>query len=61
MNNHDNNTTLTDTDPTMSSVDSIVPVRSPSRANITVRSSGQVSSQTEADELEFLMREWFTY
>ena len=38
----------------MSSVDSIVPVRSPHHMNITVRSSGQTSSQTEVDEFEFL-------
>ncbi|WJX52750.1 Potassium transporter 10 [Trifolium repens] len=40
---------------TINSVDSIVQVRSPlPHANITVRSSGQVSSQNEVDELEFL-------
>jgi KUP system potassium uptake protein len=40
---------------TINSVDSIVQVRSPPpHANITVRSTGQVSSQNEVDELEFL-------
>lgn len=47
--------TSSNTGMTMSSVDSIVPVRSPQHVNNnTVRSSSQVSSQTEADELEFL-------
>ncbi|XP_023895675.1 potassium transporter 11 [Quercus suber] len=41
-------------DPTMSSVDSIVPVKSPLNVNNTVSSSGQGSAQTEIDELEFL-------
>ncbi|GAV81103.1 K_trans domain-containing protein [Cephalotus follicularis] len=41
-------------DTTISSVDSIVPVKSPSFANSTIRSSGQASIQTEMDELEFL-------
>ncbi|XP_030942823.1 potassium transporter 11-like isoform X2 [Quercus lobata] len=41
-------------DPTISSVDSIVPVKSPLNVNNTVSSSGQGSAQTEIDELEFL-------
>ncbi|XP_020232423.1 potassium transporter 10 isoform X1 [Cajanus cajan] len=52
---HNNGNTVSSTmDLTMSSVDSIVPARSPTHMNITVRSSGQTSSQTEIDELEFL-------
>ncbi|GAU33876.1 hypothetical protein TSUD_66630 [Trifolium subterraneum] len=40
---------------TINSIDSIVQVRSPPpHANITVRSTGNVSSQNEVDELEFL-------
>ncbi|CAK9187120.1 unnamed protein product [Ilex paraguariensis] len=39
---------------TISSVDSIVPAKSPPLANNTVMSSGQTSSQTEVDELEFM-------
>lgn len=41
-------------DLTISTIDSIVPVKSPPHVNITVRSSGQISSQTEVDEIEFL-------
>ncbi|XWS67405.1 hypothetical protein CRYUN_Cryun04dG0003900 [Craigia yunnanensis] len=52
--NNNGNTTSSNIDTRISSVDSIVPVRSPMHANFTVRSSGQVSSQTETDELEFL-------
>ncbi|XWS40464.1 hypothetical protein CRYUN_Cryun18bG0142300 [Craigia yunnanensis] len=52
--NTNGNTISSNIDTTISSVDSIVPVRSPMHANFTVRSSGQVSSQTETDELEFL-------
>ncbi|KAJ7969361.1 Potassium transporter [Quillaja saponaria] len=51
--NNNGNTTSSNVDTTISSVDSIVPVRSPSNVNNTV-SSGQVSNQTEVDELEFL-------
>ncbi|BAT74162.1 Potassium transporter [Vigna angularis] len=52
---HNNGSTVSSImDLTMSSVDSIVPVRSPHDMNITVRSSGQTSNQTEVDELEFL-------
>jgi len=40
--------------PTVSSLDSIVSVTSPSQLNATVRSSGHVSNQTEVDEVEFL-------
>lgn len=53
LNNNDNTNSL-NMDLTVSSVDSIVPVRSPTHVNNTVGSSGQGSSQTEADELEFL-------
>ncbi|KAK3188964.1 hypothetical protein Dsin_028525 [Dipteronia sinensis] len=52
--NNNGNTTSSNTGLSMSSVDSIVPVRSPLHVNNTVRSSGQISSQTETDELEFL-------
>ncbi|XP_062094881.1 potassium transporter 11-like isoform X2 [Humulus lupulus] len=49
------NTTRSSVDLTISSVDSIVPVKSPTHGNYnTVGSSGQVSSHTEVDELEFL-------
>ncbi|GMY35017.1 potassium transporter 11-like [Fagus crenata] len=52
--NNNGNSSSSNVDPTMSSVDSIVPVRSPSHVNHTVSSSGQGSAQTEIDELEFL-------
>ncbi|CAL0306074.1 unnamed protein product [Lupinus luteus] len=39
---------------TMSSVDSIVPVKSPPHVNFSIRSSGEVSSIAEVDEVEFL-------
>ncbi|XP_061360485.1 potassium transporter 10-like isoform X2 [Gastrolobium bilobum] len=52
--NNNGNTASSNVDLTISSVDSIVPAISPPHVNITVRSSGQVSSQTEVDELEFL-------
>ncbi|XP_035545397.1 potassium transporter 11-like isoform X2 [Juglans regia] len=48
------NSSSSNMDPTISSVDSIVPVRSPLHVNRTVGSSGQASAQTEIDELEFL-------
>lgn len=54
MNNNNGNTTSHNTDLTFSSVDSIVPVRSPVHVNNTVGSSSQLSGQTETDELEFL-------
>ncbi|KAL2524735.1 Potassium transporter 11 [Abeliophyllum distichum] len=41
-------------DLTISSVDSIMPAKSPPHANNTIMSSGRESSQTEVDELEFL-------
>uniref|UniRef100_A0A0A0LRC4 Potassium transporter n=1 Tax=Cucumis sativus TaxID=3659 RepID=A0A0A0LRC4_CUCSA len=41
---------------TFSSVDSIVPVRSPTRMHNTVRSSEQASNHTDSDEIEFLIR-----
>ncbi|KAL9314759.1 hypothetical protein ACSQ67_020211 [Phaseolus vulgaris] len=52
--NNNANTASLNMDPTVSSVDSIVSVTSPSHLNATVRSSGHVSSQTEVDEVEFL-------
>lgn len=53
--NNNGNTTSSSVDLTISSVDSIVPIKSPAHVNSnTVMSSGQVSSQTEVDELEFL-------
>ncbi|KAH7545662.1 hypothetical protein FEM48_Zijuj01G0117300 [Ziziphus jujuba var. spinosa] len=54
MNNNNGNTTSSNMDLTISSVDSIVPVRSPVHVNNTVGSSSQLSTQTETDELEFL-------
>ncbi|XP_022892456.1 probable potassium transporter 11 isoform X2 [Olea europaea var. sylvestris] len=47
-------TSTSDIDLTISSVDSIVPAKSPLHANNTITSSGRESSQTEVDELEFL-------
>ncbi|KAL9251708.1 putative potassium transporter 12 [Drosera capensis] len=44
-----------DVDLTMTSVIRIMPVKSP-QANLTVRSSGQGSSHTDVDELDFLNR-----
>ncbi|KAI4311823.1 hypothetical protein MLD38_036685 [Melastoma candidum] len=41
-------------DQTISSVESIIPVKSPLQAYNTTSSSGQMSSQTASDELEFL-------
>ncbi|GLU10189.1 hypothetical protein SLE2022_270090 [Rubroshorea leprosula] len=52
--NNNGNTACSDIDLTISSVDSIVPVKSPTHAHNTIQSSGQGSNQTEADELEFL-------
>jgi len=52
--NNNGNITSSFADPTISSTDSIVQIKSPSHANFTVRSSGQTSSQTEVDEREFL-------
>lgn len=53
--NNNGNTTSSMTGLTISSVDSIVPaMKSPPHVNNTVRSSGQMSSQTETDELEYL-------
>ncbi|MFQ6668801.1 hypothetical protein Gotur_034320 [Gossypium turneri] len=55
LNNNGNGNTITSyADTTISSVDSIVPVKSPMQGSMTVRSSEHVSSQTETDELEFL-------
>ncbi|KAK6931915.1 Potassium transporter [Dillenia turbinata] len=52
--NENGNTISSIVDQTISSVDSIMSVRSPGRVTGTIRSSGQGSSQTEMDELEFL-------
>ncbi|KAH1072572.1 hypothetical protein J1N35_024900 [Gossypium stocksii] len=55
LNNNGNGNTITSyADTTISSVDSIVPVKSPMHGSMTVRSSEHISSQTETDELEFL-------
>ncbi|KHG01691.1 Potassium transporter 11 [Gossypium arboreum] len=55
LNNNGNGNTITSyADTTISSVDSIVPAKSPMHGSMTVRSSEHVSSQTETDELEFL-------
>ncbi|KAL5577434.1 hypothetical protein UlMin_019133 [Ulmus minor] len=52
---NNDNTISSDVDLTFSSVDSIVPVKSPvMNVNNTIGSSGQVSCQTEIDEQEFL-------
>ncbi|KAF8412681.1 hypothetical protein HHK36_000649 [Tetracentron sinense] len=48
------NTVSSNEEPPISLTDCIVPVKSPLRANSVVRTSGQASSQTEVDELEFL-------
>lgn len=47
-------TSTSNLDLTISSVDSIVPARSPMHANTTYTSSGRESGQTEGDELEFM-------
>ncbi|KAJ0082644.1 hypothetical protein Patl1_12262 [Pistacia atlantica] len=55
LNNNNGNTSSSVTGLTISSVDSIVPaMKSPLHVNNTVRSSGQMSSQTETDELDYL-------
>ncbi|KAK9133883.1 hypothetical protein Scep_013411 [Stephania cephalantha] len=48
--NNNDNTFSANLEPSTSSNDSIIPIKSPSR----IRSSGQTSSQTEVDEMEFL-------
>nr|XP_004233252.1 potassium transporter 11-like [Solanum lycopersicum] len=51
------NSTTGNNDYTCSTVDSIIPVKSPTQGhNNTVTSSGRESSQAEADEMEFLNR-----
>ncbi|KAK4710628.1 hypothetical protein R3W88_005141 [Solanum pinnatisectum] len=50
------NSTTGDNDFTCSTVDLIIPVKSPTQGNNTVTSSGRESSQAEADEMEFLNR-----
>ncbi|KAG6395888.1 hypothetical protein SASPL_142021 [Salvia splendens] len=47
-------TSTSNLDFTISSVDSIVPARSPMHVNTTHTSSGRESGQTEGDELEFM-------
>ncbi|PIN25668.1 hypothetical protein CDL12_01586 [Handroanthus impetiginosus] len=47
-------TSTSNLDPTISSVDSIVPAGSPLHVNNTIASSARGSGQTEVDELEFL-------
>ncbi|KAL9271519.1 Potassium transporter 11-like protein [Drosera capensis] len=47
------NEVLSQMDLTITPVDTITPTKSP-QANLTMRSSGQSSGQTEVDELEFL-------
>lgn len=47
-------TSTSNLDLTISSVDSIVPARSPMHVNTTYTSSGRESGQTEGDELEFM-------
>jgi KUP system potassium uptake protein len=55
MLDNNGNSSSSNVDTAISSVDSIVPVRSPLHVNSnTVCSSGQASGQTEMDELEFL-------
>ncbi|OIW00663.1 hypothetical protein TanjilG_09632 [Lupinus angustifolius] len=52
--NNNGNTSSPNMDSTISSVDSIVPLKYPPHVNISIRSSAQVSNNTEVDELEFL-------
>ncbi|KAI5332324.1 PREDICTED: potassium [Prunus dulcis] len=52
--NNNGNTIGSTADLTISSVDSIVPAKSPLHANNTMSSSSQLSMQNEIDELEFL-------
>ncbi|KEH37373.1 potassium transporter, putative [Medicago truncatula] len=52
LNNNGNTTSLRNKDYSISSVDSIVPARSPTNVNVTFQSSN--SHNTEVDELEFL-------
>ncbi|KAK4254665.1 hypothetical protein QN277_010014 [Acacia crassicarpa] len=54
LQNNNGNTVSSLVDFTVSSVDSIVPARSPSHVNNTFGSSGQSSGHTEVDELEYL-------
>ncbi|KAJ1393096.1 Potassium transporter [Sesbania bispinosa] len=54
MLNNNRNTASVNVDLSISSVDSIVPARSPTHVNFTIQSSGHGSSQTEVDELEFI-------
>ncbi|KAJ6943231.1 potassium transporter 11-like isoform X1 [Populus alba x Populus x berolinensis] len=52
--NDNGNTASSFADPTISSIDSIVQIKSPSHANFTSRSSDRTSSQAEVDQTEFL-------
>ena len=54
--NDNGNTTSSFADPTISSIDSIVQIKSPVHANFTGRSSGQTSSQAWVDQTEFLIK-----
>ncbi|KAI9122630.1 hypothetical protein K1719_006470 [Acacia pycnantha] len=54
LQNNNVNTVSSLVDFTVSSVDSIVPARSPSHVNSTLGSAGQSSGHTEVDELEYL-------
>ncbi|KAJ8758793.1 hypothetical protein K2173_000514 [Erythroxylum novogranatense] len=54
LNKSNGNITSSVTDLTVSSIDSIVPEKSPLNGNLTILSSGHASSHTEVDEIEFL-------
>ncbi|KAJ6703767.1 OSMOTIC STRESS POTASSIUM TRANSPORTER [Salix viminalis] len=54
--NDNGNTTSSFADPTISSIDSIVQIKSPVHANFTGMSSGQTSSQAWVDQTEFLIK-----
>ncbi|XP_060193173.1 potassium transporter 10-like isoform X2 [Lycium barbarum] len=56
LRNNGNLTTGNNNDFTCSTVDSIIPVKSPNQGNNTVTSLGRESSQAEVDEMEFLNR-----
>ncbi|XP_057429137.1 potassium transporter 11-like [Lotus japonicus] len=52
--NNNGNTASSNVDLSISSVDSILPARSPSNVHVTFQSSGHGSNNTEVDELEFI-------
>lgn len=54
LSNDNNGNTSSVIDSVISTVDSIVQIKSPVQGNFTTGSSGQTSSQMEVDELEFL-------